>query len=335
MFLPSYFVALATPLCLLTRRILWLENYLETPLTDRDEAALRVACERSNIRFGRFYHWYLQKKVISNIWRTISRDSVLRMTQSLDRSDYIALDSALTERRGLLLALPHHGLYINTIVSVVERVRRSRDIYIFYGDPETHSGNEVFDLLCKRIWTNDSQSGVHIIYDNRGGMVKAIRALKEGSAVIIMPDVFKNELDTFQISFCGRAMNIMLGTAVLARKTKSAILPIVCRPVGYGMSFSTDIGPYILPVHPFESEGEGDVDLLNYRTMLKVFRYYETVMDRCIMYWQFARQMYCHDVDITGLDERGMMEAVDALLEDAKLHVPSAFQLPLDSSTCS
>jgi hypothetical protein len=325
MFLPSYFVMATKPVSLLDRRIRCLERYLETPLSDSDEAALRVACVRSGIRFGAFYHLYFQKKVISKIWRTIQRDAILRMIRDLDQSNYAALDVALAQQHGLLLALPHHGLYINTIVAVTERVRRSRDIYIFYGDPTTHSGNEVFDSLCKRIWLNDPASRVQIIYDNRAGIIKAIRALKDGAAVIIMPDVFKNELDTFQIPFCGRALNIMLGTAVLARKTGSAILPIVCRPIGSGMNFVTEQGPYLSPEMPLEGEGSTDENLLNYRTMLKVFRYYESVMDQRIIYWQFARQMYANHAEFPLLDHSNVEAASNLLTDEARIRVPDAF----------
>jgi hypothetical protein len=325
MFLPSYFVAAMAPISLVDRRLPWLEHYLETPLTERDYNALRVACDRSNSRFGKFYHWYFQKKVISSIWKRVTRESVLKMTSSLDRSNYDALDASLLSGRGVILALPHHGLYINSIVSLIERVRSSRDIYIFYGDPATHPGNEVFDALCKRVWLNDPESRVHVLYDNRSGMGKALRALQAGAAVIIMPDVFKNELDTFQIPFCGRAINIMLGTAVLARKTNASILPVVCSPVGLGMAFATKMGPCIEPSRPFEGEGDVDMDLLNYRTMLQVFRFYESTMGENIVYWQFARQVYAHDVQFPVLAVDALQAAADALTADARLHVPTAF----------
>lgn len=322
MFLPSYFVAAASPVSWLDRRVRWLERYLETDLSEADEIALRVACERSGARFGSFYQLYFQKKVISRIWRTIQRGRILKMIEELDGSDYSVLDAALGQDRGLLLALPHHGLYINTIVAVTEHVRRSRDIYIFYGDPTTHSGNEVFDSLCKRIWLNDPDSRVQVIYDNRTGLVRVIRALRNGAAVIIMPDVFKTETETFQIPFCGRAMNIMLGTAALARKTDSMILPIVSRPVGHGMKFVTEQGTCIAPAEPLKGEHDVDEDLLNYRTMVRIFRYYESIMEKQILYWQFARQMYAHDSEFPMLDGSRMETASSLLMEDARLWVP-------------
>lgn len=329
MFFPSYLVAAAKPLGWINRRVRWLERYLETPLTDRDYAALRVACERSGCRFGKFYHWYLQKKVTSSIWRTISKEETLRMAASLDRSDYTELHAALERPQGLLLALPHHGLYANSSISMTERIRLNRDIYIFYGDPATHPGNEVFDDLSKRLWLDDPNSRVRVLYDNRAGMVSALRALSSGAAVIIMPDVFKNEIDTFQIPFCGRAMNIMLGTAVLARKTNAAILPVVCEPSGSGMDFRTRFGPLIQAEQPFQDEVGVDVDLLNYRTMLRVFRFYESIMDENVIYWQFARQLYAHDIEMPILRRESVLPAAEALVADARLHVPAAF-LPKD-----
>lgn len=124
-------------------------------------------------------------------------------------------------------------------------------------------------------------------------------------------------------------MNIMLGTAVLARKTNAAILPVVCEPNGSGMDFKTRIGPLIQAEQPFEGEVGADADLLNYRTMLRVFRFYESIMGENIIYWQFARQLYGHDVEMPLLRRESTLPAAEALVADARLHVPAAF-LPRD-----
>lgn len=326
-YLPSLLVRAVRPLSRLRRRIRWLERFLETPLSDSDEQALRIACQRSGVELGAFYHWYVQKKVISLSWRRFDRPRVLRMVGALDRTCYAPLDDLLRDSRGMLLALPHFGLYINTIVGVIERVRMHRPICIFYGNPATHPGNEVFDLLCRRVWLDDPDSNVRVLYDTRSGLAKAIRALESGAVVIIMPDVFKDELDAFQVPFCGRAMNVMLGTASLARRTAARIVPIVCTPVGRGMDFSTEFGDAIEVSSAALDDVAVDVELLNYRMTLRMFRFYETVMSHRILFWQFARQHYAHQTCLPSIGFDTLSEAVNLFVAEARVSAPHAMPL--------
>ena len=110
-------------------------------------------------------------------------------------------------------------------------------------------------------------------------MVRAIRSLQDGAAVVIMPDVYKNEHDTFFVPFCGRPLNVMFGTAALARKTSAAILPMVSRPLARGLGFDSAFGAII--EYPYANQGTEQttpIDTMHsdYRTTLQMFQMFET-----------------------------------------------------------
>ena len=86
-----------------------------------------------------------------------------------------------------------------------------------------------------------------MIHNTRAGLVKAIRGLQQGAVVIIMPDVYQDESETYQLPFCGRPLSVMLGTAALARKTGAGVLPMIARAESTGIRFSNLAGPLLRP----------------------------------------------------------------------------------------
>lgn len=242
MLIPQLLTQLARPLRRLDRRIAWIESIIKTPLTDDDEHYLRVACaESGNTRFGEYYYWYLQKLFVANVLRRGNRTEFLSLLSRADRTDYSAFDELARTPRGLLIAVPHHAHCILSIIMLAERLRHERKTFLFYGNPETHPGNEIFDRLNGWFWNEDN--GVGFVHDTRKGLATAIRELRAGAAVFILPDVFKDENATYPISFCKRSMSIMLGTAALSRRTDALIVPMISTPVPSGLSFRSVFAP--------------------------------------------------------------------------------------------
>ncbi len=100
--------------------------------------------------------------------------------------------------------------------------------------------------------------------------------------MIILPDVYKHEHETFLVPFCGRPLNVMLGTAALARKTGTLILPRVSQPAARGFGFTSAFGG-VLDERPTSGD---DTLHANYRVTAQVFRQLERVMDSEIVYCQ-------------------------------------------------
>jgi lauroyl/myristoyl acyltransferase len=325
--LGSLLIDVASPMRRLRRRVPLLERLLRVPLTEEELRSIGLACERSGVELGAFYHWYLQKWVVSRHVRRLEKASTLRMISRMDRTDYAPVDALQKESRGLLFAIPHHGHYILSIVALAERLRTSREVLIFYGNPQTHAGNEIFDHLYGQLF-GDASSGVRVIHDTRAGMASALRGLKEGAAVIIMPDVYKQEHDTYLVPFCGRPLNVMLGTAALARKTGAVILPMVSQPAARGFGFSSVFGA-LIDERPAE-EGTDDSVHASYRLTAELFRQLEAVMDPAIVYWQYVRSHYLREASFPELAPDAVSSIAELLFVDPRVNVDLSAPLRLD-----
>ena len=328
----SLLMNVSSPMRRLRRRIPVLEKLLRLKLNDSEFESIGIACARSQVEFGAFYHWYLQKLLVSQHVRCLDKASMLDMVTGMDRTDYTALDVAASNPRGLIVAIPHHGHYILSIVALAERLRASREVLVFYGAPETHAGNEIFDLLYAQLF-GDAGSRAEVIHDTRAGMVRAIRGLQNGATVVIMPDVYKNEHDTFLVPFCGRPLNVMFGTAALARRTGAAILPMVSRPLARGLGFDSAFGAIIEYPHGSEDAGQAtpiDTVHSDYRATVQMFRMFETCMETSIIYWQYIRSHYMRDAEFPELSPDALKTVAELFFVDPRVHVDLHNSIRLD-----
>lgn len=334
MLLHSLLVNATVPTRRLQRRVPLLEKWLRLDLTDREFHALKTACARSyGTRFGAYYHWYLQKLVVSNRLRQSSNKSIQRMIARMDGTHYTPLDTWADEPCGLLIATPHHGHYILSIIALIERLRGKREVFVFYGAPQTHSGNELFDQLHVHLW-NDC-SWVHVIHDTRSGLARALKALQNGAVVVIMPDVYKNEHDTLLIPFCDRQLNVLLGTAALARKTQSVILPVVSQPARWSLGFKSVFGEAIdvRTAHPTTPQGASGNEAMmhqDYCVTLRMFRQFEEEMSDSILCWQYVRAHFMREASFPAIDRDRLKDVTDLFFTDPRLNLDIDNPIRLD-----
>ena len=305
---------LAEPMRERTRASAEIEAQVDTPLTDADHDALAKACAASGQTLGVFYHWHYQMLLIARRVKALDRAGIETAIDRYDETDYGPLDRALERPNGLLLAIPHHGPFILSNIALMRYLaRKGKRVLVFYASPATNAGNAVFDHLYE-VMFGDAGSGIEVIHDTRAGMIKAIRGLQAGAAVLIMPDVFKNEDDTYQVPFCGHPFNVMLGTGTLARKTASSVLPVVSHPQGAGMAFHCSFGP-LLQTGP-SSDDVGDLQE-DYRILARTFAFYESVMQGEILYWQYVRQFYMDGGHFARVHPEDIREILDLALQSA------------------
>lgn len=309
---PRLIAHLCRPLRLARMRIRWVEDLLEIPLSDADAARVRQACAMSGVGLGEFYHWYVQKKLVSHSIRNFSRERGLAVVQSVDHTDYSRCEDLFASDRGILLALPHHAHYIFTVVALAEKLRATRKVVLFFGEPGRNPGNEVFDHMCRVFY--GPGGNVETVHDTRQGIATAIRELKRGAAVVIMPDAYSTEASTLAVPFCGSSISTMLGTSVLARKTGAVIQPLVSTPHGKGLGFRTVFAPAIEVVRD-RAESQTAARIRDYATMRRIFAFYEHVMRPQIVYWQHIRRHLSQTGRYVELT-REQLPVVAALLED-------------------
>ncbi len=279
---------LARPLCKSPIKLPALERWLQIDLMEHDYSALEQACDLGGVKLGAYYHWYLQKKLIAKNVREADRDKIFSIIRGMDRTNYKALNDALSEDKGTIIAIPHHGHYILSIIGMMENFRANHDVYVFYGDPTTHPGNEVFDELAERLFSF-AGSRAYILHSDRSGVATALRALNNGGIVFMMPDVFKHREETFTLPFYGKPLSVMLGTASMARKTDTTIIPAVSVP-GPGLTFTTVTGSS-LEKHALNAPHSNQLnsDYRDYAATVDMFAFYEYIVGGDILYWQFIR----------------------------------------------
>jgi len=324
MWINSLQVYAASPIRYLDRRVDLLEKLLRINISDCDFHAIDSGCKRCGVKFGVFYHWYLQKTIVADYVRGRDRIELLDMVSRMDRTVYQPIDTLINGEHGVIVAIPHHGHYILSIVGLLEHLRLKRDVYVFYGSPETHAGNEVFDRLYEAIY-RDASSHVRVIHDTRSGMAHALRGLREGALVIIMPDAYRHEKDTFFIPFCGRPMNVMLGTAALARKTNSLIVPMISRPSSRRLAFTSEFGNAIHPI----DDGAGDpladesINFLHhdYRVTSELFRVFESFMLDEIFYWQNLRTHFSGEAVFPEFNIENVGAMAEVFLSDPRMDI--------------
>ncbi len=304
-----FVVAAASPLRLFDTRFALLEKALDLPLTDHEVRMVRQA--GSDVRLGAYYHWYLQKLVVARSIKGLKRERALALIKSIDHTDYSEFQQVIDSPTGVLIAIPHHAHYILSMTALAVHLGAYRKVKVFYGQPSTHKGNEIFDHLHRVLYA-DNDSAVEVIHDNRHGLAKAIKGLKNGEIVFMMPDAFQDEDLTMMVRFCGRLMGTMLGTAVLARKTGSWILPVVSRAHGIGLGFKTWAGKRI--DHPLGSDSKlrpGQIKVADYGVTSRMFGQFEEQMAGELYLWQHVR----HHMASGGQAELAVIGEIPALFD--------------------
>jgi len=306
-----------------------IERWLELDLDESDYTSIQEACTRSNEKIGTYYYWYLQKKIVAGYVRDSNRERMLKIVRKMDQTDYKKLDLLPSGNQGAVIAIPHYGHYIASIISAMEKIRESRDIYMFYGDPKTHGGNEIFDKLASQLFS--PSSGAHILHTDRKGMADALKALKNGNVVFIMPDVFMRREDTLTVPFFDRQLNVMLGAATLARKTNSIIIPAISMP-NSGLHFSTVFGApietsEIISKIPEKMLADYSID---YATIIRIFYFYEKSMRDKIIYWQYIRQHFRKKKNFPFLSPDMFTDTWDNFIADPRTTVDLSKIIALD-----
>jgi hypothetical protein len=306
-----------SPLRLIDRRLPWLERMLRIRSTDAEFAGIRAACVAEGRRLGEFYRWKAVNAVLLACMKRLDADGIRRLVARVEApGDDLP---ALPAERGAIFAIPHHGHFVLSIISLADRLSARREVYIFYESPGAHRSNALFDLLHERIFAA-AGSRVHVVHNDRRGLATALRALSRGAALVILPDVYKDVEDTFLVPFHGRQWHAMLGTAAMARKTDSVIHPVVSRPEPGGWGFRTRIGA---PIEHGVDAGapRDDGPFPDYRTTFALFAALGELMRSSLVHWQYAGACFAHAAPFTMLDADAIEANEELFLADPRLRV--------------
>lgn len=311
-------LAVATPLKRMTKRSKWTEERLDLPLSDADHVQIAKVLERDNANLGDYYHWYLEKTLVAHGLKKATRERVLEMALAADKTDYTELDRLFHDPKGLVLAIPHFGNYILAIVSLFERYGRDRDIGVFYAPPEK-SNNAVFDFIFSLCFKNNPASRARILHANRAGLVDAMKLLRSGGALLMLPDVCLNPADAYLVPFLGRTFDAMLGSASLSRRTNTRLVPVMAMQTG-NLAFKVrHADPIIAKPATQPADSHYDALAADYAATASMFATYEEWMAGRTYMWQSIREHFVKSVPFQSLDPQSLAKVWPTFLEDPRV----------------
>ncbi|MBK8284057.1 MAG: lysophospholipid acyltransferase family protein [Ahniella sp.] len=122
---------------------------------------------------------------------------------------------------GVILATPHYGAFITTCLFLIRRLHGRKRFNVIFNDPAITPSNAVYEPLFRRLGCD-----VNVLYPDRRGTLSALKALKRGECLAILPDVYLANDATIAVPFFGRLLRVMAGTAFFASRTGATILPL-------------------------------------------------------------------------------------------------------------
>jgi lauroyl/myristoyl acyltransferase len=312
-------LAVAAPLKRIRVRSKWIEGRLNLPLNDADHVQIAKALARDSVKIGTYYHWYLEKALVARGLKKATRERVLAMAKAADKTDYTKLDQLFQDPKGLVLSIPHFGNYILAIVSLFVRYGHNRDIGVFYAPPETNSGNAVFDFIYTLCFKNDPASRTRVLHANRAGLVEAMKLLRSGGTLLMLPDVCLSPDDAYLIPFLGRTFDAMLGSGSLARRTNSRLVPVMAIQTG-NLAFEIRSADPIRAYPGTAPAGSRYDDLASdYAATANMFAAYEAWMAGHTYMWQPIREHFLKTAPIPSLDPQGLEKVWPNFLADPRV----------------
>jgi lauroyl/myristoyl acyltransferase len=152
------------------------------------------------------------------------------------------LERAGATGQPVILVTPHYGGFMQAALRVALG-QREKPVCFFYNPSERNPYANTSDVLIDRM--DDRCIKIH---HDRKGVITALRALKKGGMLCLMPDQMTPEGETVYVPFHGRFFGVMQGVAFFALKANARILPLYCRTGVDGESVLEYRAPLAVPL---------------------------------------------------------------------------------------
>lgn len=149
----------------------------------------------------------------------------------------------------VLLVTPHYGPFAVGCLKATMDMYGIRSVNAFYDPPEKNSSTAEYKAILSALGKNFNP-----IFNNRKGLVSAMRALRNNEALTMMPDVFEINNQTVYVPFLEYLTCAMTGTAFLARKSSALILTAYVRVDGSQRIVIDLDAPYQMAISDNEEE---------------------------------------------------------------------------------
>lgn len=133
------------------------------------------------------------------------------------------LDMLRQSAEPVIFVTPHYGSFPAACLKLIREIGHEKTINAFYNPPSANRSSEGFETLFSRLGY-----GFHALFNDDTAVLKALRVLKRGEALTMMPDVFDINGHVLYVPFFGKLVPAMAGTALFALKSRATVI------VGYG-----------------------------------------------------------------------------------------------------
>lgn len=215
---------------------------LKVAMPELDMPQLRRLYRRHRIAMR---HFNLLKAHLS----TLAPPQLERFLQRHVRIDDPALLARLRDDgKPVIFVTPHYGSFQLGCLKLIQEIGHHKTVNTFYNPPSVNSSSAGFEQLFQRLGY-----GFHALFNDDSAVLKALRVLRRGEALTMMPDVFDISGHALYVPFFGRLVPAMAGTALFALKSNATVVVGYSCPEG-GLDSTVRLG------QPLTITRSGDLD---------------------------------------------------------------------------
>lgn len=143
----------------------------------------------------------------------------------------ILIDPALADAfanlgdRSAIMCSPHYGPFIDGAMWMINEASSSKPLLFFYDPPSKVDTNAGFDELFRKF-----SSRTEVLHNDNRGVISALKRLRAGGLLCMMPDVLQEPEKSISVPFCGRLYPVMQGSAFFAIKSNAPIITLYAVP---------------------------------------------------------------------------------------------------------
>lgn len=237
-------------------------------LSDRDAAALHARYRLSMRKFG------MVKEHLAGL-------DAAELSSNIDRYVDVEgqqhLDAVKASDAPVIFVTPHYGNFPAGCLKLIKEIGHTKTVNTFYNPPSKNRSSEGFEELFKGLGY-----GFNALFNDDTAVLKALRVLKRGEALTMMPDVFDISGHVLYVPFFGRLVPAMAGTALFALKSKATIIVGYNCP-GEGLHSTLKLGAPLV----FERSGKLDDDIAGLTAA--IFRELEAQIRQSPEHWIYLQ----------------------------------------------
>lgn len=187
----------------------------------------------------------------------------------------VCLDQLKQDDKPVIFVTPHYGTFQLGCLKLIQEIGRHKTVNAFYNPPSVSSSSSGFEELFQRLGY-----GFNALFNDDSAVLKALRVLRRGEALTMMPDVFDISGHSLYVPFFNRLVPAMAGTSLFALKSNATVIVGHSCP-GDGLDTTVRLGT------PLAVQRSGDLDADIAALTAAIFREIEAQIRRAPQHWVY------------------------------------------------